>query len=41
MCALQFASQSEQKNIDNTTDGEVAIERIKKLNAILDQYLEN
>jgi cell division protein ZapA len=41
MCALQFASQSEQKNIDNTTDGEIAIERIKKLNALLDQYLEN
>ena len=41
MCALQFASQSEQKNIDTTTDGEVAIERIKKLNALLDQYLEN
>lgn len=41
MCALQFASQSEQKNIDSTSDGEVAIERIKKLNALLDQYLEN
>ncbi|WP_348810643.1 cell division protein ZapA [Flavobacterium maritimum] len=41
MCALQFASQSEQKNIDSTSDGEVAIERIKKLNALLDQYLDN
>ena len=41
MCALQFASQVEQKQIDNTIDGEETIERIKKLNLLLDQYLEN
>ncbi|PBJ13686.1 cell division protein ZapA [Flavobacterium johnsoniae] len=41
MCALQFASQVEQKQIDNAIDGEDTIERIKKLNLLLDQYLEN
>jgi len=41
MCALQFASQVEQKQIDNAIDGEETIERIKKLNTLLDQYLEN
>lgn len=40
MCALQFASQTEQKQIDKFTDGEATIERIKKINAILDQYLD-
>ena len=40
MCALQFASQTEQKQIDNTIDGEATIERIKKINATLDQYLD-
>ncbi|RDI58184.1 cell division protein ZapA [Flavobacterium glaciei] len=40
MCALQFASQTEQKQIDNTLDGEATIERIKKINSILDQYLD-
>ena len=41
MCALQFASQTEQKQIDNAIDGEATIERIKKINALLDQYLDN
>ena len=40
MCALQFASQTEQKQIDKAIDGEATIERIKKINAILDQYLD-
>ena len=40
MCALQFASQTEQKQIDNAIDGEDTIERIKKINLILDQYLD-
>lgn len=40
MCALQFASQVEQKQIDNTINGEETIERIKKINAVLDQYLD-
>jgi len=39
MCALQFASQTEQKQIDNAIDGVATIERIKKINALLDQYL--
>ncbi|WPR70051.1 cell division protein ZapA [Flavobacterium sp. NG2] len=41
MCALQFASQVEQKQIDNAINGEETIERIKKINALLDQYLDN
>ncbi|PAM94070.1 cell division protein ZapA [Flavobacterium sp. IR1] len=41
MCALQFASQVEQKQIDNAIDGEETIDRIKRLNLLLDQYLEN
>ena len=40
MCALQFASQVEQKQIDNAIDGDDTIDRIKKLNLLLDQYLE-
>ena len=39
MCALQFAAQTEQKQIDNAIDGGATIERIKKINALLDQYL--
>jgi hypothetical protein len=38
---LQFASQSEQKQIDNAINGEETIERINKLNTLLDQYLED
>jgi cell division protein ZapA (FtsZ GTPase activity inhibitor) len=41
MCALQFASQTEQKQIDNTIDGVATIERIKKINTLLDQYLQD
>jgi cell division protein ZapA (FtsZ GTPase activity inhibitor) len=41
MCALQFASLSEQKQLDNVIDGEETIERIKKINLLLDQYLDN
>jgi cell division protein ZapA (FtsZ GTPase activity inhibitor) len=39
MCALQFAAQTEQKQIDNAIDGVATIERIKKINERLDQYL--
>ena len=39
MCALQFASQTEQKQIDNAIDGEATIERLKKINSVLDHYL--
>ena len=41
MCALQFASQVEQKQIDNAIDGEETIERIKRVNSLLDPSLEN
>jgi cell division protein ZapA (FtsZ GTPase activity inhibitor) len=40
MCALQFASQVEQKQIDNAIDGEATIERLKIINSVLDQYLD-
>jgi cell division protein ZapA len=39
MCALQFASQVEQKQIDNAIDGVETIERLNTINSILDQYL--
>jgi cell division protein ZapA len=39
MCALQFASQLEQKNVDNAIDGTESIERLTKINSILDDYL--
>ena len=41
MCALQFASQTEQKQLDNAIDGVATMERIKKINALLDQYLND
>lgn len=40
MCALQFASQLEQKNVDNAIDGTESIERLAKINDLLDQYLK-
>ena len=40
MCALQFASQLEQKNVDNAIDGSESIERLTKINELLDQYLK-
>jgi len=39
MCALQFASQLEQKNVENSIDGTESIERLTKLNNLLDDYL--
>jgi cell division protein ZapA len=39
MCALQFAAQSEQKQINNSIDGTEAIARLSKLNSLLDEYL--
>ena len=39
MCALQFASQVEQKQIDNAIDEVETIERLNKISSILDQYL--
>ena len=40
MCALQFASQVEQKQIDNAMNGGETIDRLQKINAVLDQYLD-
>ncbi|GAA4042741.1 cell division protein ZapA [Flavobacterium chungnamense] len=39
MCALQFASQLEQKKVDNAIDGTESIERLTKINSLLDDYL--
>ena len=36
MCALQFASQLEQKNVDNAIDGTESLERLTKINELLD-----
>ena len=38
---LTSNSQTEQKQIDNAIDGVATIERIKKINALLDQYLKD
>ena len=40
MCALQFASQVEQKQQDTSIDGTATIERIQKLNDFVAQYLD-
>ena len=40
MCALQFASQVEQKQIDNVINGDETIERLNKINLLLNEYLE-
>lgn len=39
MCALQFAAQAEQKQINNSIDGTETLERLTKLNNLLEQYL--
>ena len=40
MCALQFASQVEQKQVDNSIDGTATLERLKKINDLVGDYLE-
>ncbi len=40
MCALQFASQVEQKQIDKVEDHTKTSEKLKSLNDLLDQYLQ-
>ena len=40
MCALQFASQVEQKQIDTNTDSEETLARLKKIKDLLVQYLD-
>ena len=39
-CALQFASQVEQKQIDKVEDNTNTIERLKNLNNLLDGFLK-
>jgi cell division protein ZapA len=39
MCALQFASQVEQRKIDKVEDHTNTIERLNKLNDLLDHFL--
>jgi len=40
MCALQFASQVEQNKIDKVEDHTNTIERLNKLNDLLDAFLK-
>ena len=40
MCALQFASQLEQKQIDKSVDNLETNERLKKINELLANYLD-
>ena len=40
MCALQFASQVEQKQLDKVEDNTKTTERLKNLNDLLDHYLK-
>ncbi|CAM3420042.1 Cell division protein ZapA [Flavobacterium longum] len=40
MCALQFAAQVEQKQMDNAIDGTETIGRLAKLNDLLAQHLD-
>ena len=40
MCALQFASQLEQKEIDKSFNNADANERLNKINDLLAQYLD-
>ncbi|WP_432410402.1 cell division protein ZapA [Rasiella sp. SM2506] len=39
MCALQFATQVEQKNIDTQTDTQQVEEQLKALNQLLQEHL--
>lgn len=40
MCALQFASQIEQKQIDKSSDLDDAFERLKKLDDKIESFLK-
>jgi len=39
MCALQFAAQTEQKSINNNSEVELAEEKLRSLNDLLQQHL--
>jgi cell division protein ZapA len=40
MCALQFASQLEQKKLDISYDDSSTVHKLKEINAILNTYLD-
>lgn len=40
MCALQFATQTEQSQINKNQDSSESIDRLKKLNELLADYLK-
>jgi cell division protein ZapA len=40
MCALQFASQLEQKQLEKSTDSQETIDRLLKINDLLAEHLE-
>jgi cell division protein ZapA len=40
MCALQFASQLEQKQIVGSNENKETLDRLQKMNDVLDQYLK-
>lgn len=40
MCALQFASQVEQKSIDKVIDNSESINRLKKINELIENALK-
>jgi cell division protein ZapA len=40
MCALQFAAQVEQKQLDNAIDGTDTMARLSKINDLLAQHLD-
>lgn len=40
MCALQFASQLEQKSTENAIDGSETVDRVTKMNSLLEDFLK-
>ncbi len=40
MCALQFASQLEQKKLDISNDDSSTVQKLKEINDILNKYLD-
>jgi len=39
MCALQFAGQTEQKSLDNNSEVELAEDKLRSLNELLQKHL--
>ena len=40
MCALQFASQVENKSVENAIDGSVTLAKLTKLNNLIGDFLD-